>query len=80
MRAHNRLLRACLRDHGGREITHTGDGFIAVFRSIAAALACATHGRRCRATHRARVEIRALAETDHEKSPRAVQACCMQEQ
>lgn len=38
---HNRLLRACLRANGGREVTHTGDGIIAAFASARAALTCA---------------------------------------
>lgn len=37
---HNRLLRACLREHGGREVTHTGDGIMAAFTSGTAAISC----------------------------------------
>jgi class 3 adenylate cyclase len=37
---HNRLLRACLRAHGGREVTHTGDGIMAAFTSATAAIGC----------------------------------------
>jgi class 3 adenylate cyclase len=37
---HNRILRSTLRDHSGREITHTGDGVIASFRSAAEAIGC----------------------------------------
>jgi adenylate cyclase len=35
---HDYLLREAIGGHGGREVAHTGDGVIAVFRSIAAAL------------------------------------------
>lgn len=41
--AHNQLLRACLRQHGGREVTHTGDGMIAAFHHADAAARCAIH-------------------------------------
>ncbi|MET0390886.1 MAG: adenylate/guanylate cyclase domain-containing protein [Polyangiales bacterium] len=38
---HNELLRTCLRQHAGREVTHTGDGIIAAFSDAAAAARCA---------------------------------------
>lgn len=38
---HNRLVRACIRRWRGQEVAHTGDGVMAAFRSIAAALHCA---------------------------------------
>jgi len=38
---HNRLVRAELRRHGGVELQHTGDGFIATFERAAEALRCA---------------------------------------
>jgi class 3 adenylate cyclase len=41
IRRHNRALRRCIRDRRGREVTHTGDGIVAAFRSIASALQCA---------------------------------------
>ena len=41
IRVHNRIVRACLRGHGGAEIQHTGDGFIAAFGSACDAVHCA---------------------------------------
>jgi class 3 adenylate cyclase len=41
MRAHNRMLRRWLRDYGGREVTHTGDGMFGAFRSVRRAIDCA---------------------------------------
>ncbi|HET8938314.1 MAG TPA: adenylate/guanylate cyclase domain-containing protein [Polyangiales bacterium] len=41
MRAHNRLLRRCFKDHGGREVTHTGDGMFGAFTSVRRAINCA---------------------------------------
>src|SRR5947208_5938557 len=38
---HNRLIRAALRRHGGRELDTAGDGFFAVFDAPASAIACA---------------------------------------
>jgi class 3 adenylate cyclase len=38
MREHNRLIREALAEAGGHEVTHTGDGLIAAFRSLHAAL------------------------------------------
>ncbi|MEN8185327.1 MAG: adenylate/guanylate cyclase domain-containing protein, partial [Myxococcota bacterium] len=38
---HNQILRACLHDHRGREIQHTGDGFILSFDAAGNALGCA---------------------------------------
>jgi class 3 adenylate cyclase len=43
---HNTVLRACLHQHGGREITHTGDGMIASFVSANAAASCAIQVQR----------------------------------
>jgi class 3 adenylate cyclase len=40
IRAHNHLLRTCLQRHGGTEITHTGDGLMASFRSASRAVMC----------------------------------------
>jgi class 3 adenylate cyclase len=46
IRAHNRLLRECLRQWRGAEITHTGDGLLVAFRSVGNALACAIEMQR----------------------------------
>ena len=46
IQAHNRMLRECLSARSGREITHTGDGVIAAFRSVARALSCASEMQR----------------------------------
>jgi class 3 adenylate cyclase len=43
MRLHNSLLRRHLRDHAGVEVSHTGDGMIACFRSAPHAVHCAMH-------------------------------------
>ncbi len=41
IRAHDALVRRALRDDGGREIKHTGDGIMACFGDPAAAVDCA---------------------------------------
>ncbi len=41
VRAHNAIVRYCLRRHGGSEIKHTGDGIMARFDSASAAVQCA---------------------------------------
>jgi class 3 adenylate cyclase len=41
VRAHNTAVRAALRDHGGSEIKHTGDGIMASFSSASRAVECA---------------------------------------
>jgi adenylate cyclase len=41
IQTHNAILRACLRQHAGREVTHTGDGIIAAFTDPIAAALCA---------------------------------------
>jgi len=41
MHLHDQVLRTCIRDASGTEITHTGDGIMASFRSTAEGLACA---------------------------------------
>ena len=38
---HDRLVRQALADHRGREVKHTGDGFMAAFDGVAPALRCA---------------------------------------
>jgi adenylate cyclase len=43
---HNRMLRSCLRAHGGREAAHTGDGIIASFTDPTAAVQCAVEMQR----------------------------------
>jgi len=40
IREHNRLVRDAISQDGGREVAHTGDGVIAAFRSLNAALRC----------------------------------------
>jgi adenylate cyclase len=41
IRAHNELLRSCLKRHRGREVYHAGDGILAAFGSAGYALRCA---------------------------------------
>jgi class 3 adenylate cyclase/pimeloyl-ACP methyl ester carboxylesterase len=41
LRAHNAVVRACLREHGGTELKTMGDGFMASFPLASAALECA---------------------------------------
>ena len=41
IRDHNRILRDRITRRGGTEVTHTGDGIIAAFRSVTEALRCA---------------------------------------
>ena len=41
VRAHNAIVRRALREHGGTEIKHTGDGIMASFASATGALECA---------------------------------------
>lgn len=41
IRAHDRMVRRALADHGGREIKHTGDGIMASFADATAAATCA---------------------------------------
>lgn len=54
IQAHNSILRACLRQHGGREVTHTGDGIIASFHDPDAAVRCALHMQSALHEHRLR--------------------------
>ncbi|MGH8993222.1 MAG: adenylate/guanylate cyclase domain-containing protein [Acidimicrobiia bacterium] len=42
LRGHEVLVRACVAEHGGREVKALGDGFMIVFVSARKALACAT--------------------------------------
>jgi class 3 adenylate cyclase len=48
---HNRLLRAAIVDHGGREVNTAGDAFFAVFQSATYAVAAATAAQRALAAH-----------------------------
>ncbi len=41
LRTHNRIVREKLKEHSGREVKHTGDGFMACFASVAMAVECA---------------------------------------
>lgn len=41
IRAHDALVRRALKDSGGREIKHTGDGIMACFGDVGAAVDCA---------------------------------------
>lgn len=43
---HNTIVRNALKDLGGREVKHTGDGIMASFASAAAAVKCATQIQR----------------------------------
>jgi class 3 adenylate cyclase len=52
LQEHNRIARACFRSHGGVELQHTGDGFIASFESAAEALRCSVALQREFASHR----------------------------
>ena len=54
IQSHNSILRACLRHHGGREVTHTGDGIIASFGDPVDAARCAQRIQRSLHAHRAR--------------------------
>jgi class 3 adenylate cyclase len=51
---HNSILRACLRQHAGREATHTGDGIIASFQAPQDAARCAVRIQNCLSEQRAR--------------------------
>jgi class 3 adenylate cyclase len=51
MHAHNRIVRDAILAHGGREVAHTGDGIMAAFRSVAAALAAAIEVQRGLCAH-----------------------------
>jgi class 3 adenylate cyclase len=41
LREHERIVRECLREHGGSEVKTMGDGFMASFGSATRALECA---------------------------------------
>ncbi|HEV8575025.1 MAG TPA: adenylate/guanylate cyclase domain-containing protein [Dehalococcoidia bacterium] len=51
VRAHNNIVRDALRENGGSEIKHTGDGIMATFPSAARAIDCAVTIQRGCDTH-----------------------------
>jgi class 3 adenylate cyclase len=51
LRTHNEIIRARLRQHRGREVKHTGDGFMACFESVSDALDCAAEIQQAVQTH-----------------------------
>ncbi|NIM92119.1 MAG: DUF4242 domain-containing protein [Anaerolineales bacterium] len=53
LRIHNSLTREALRAHSGREIKHTGDGFMASFTSAVSAVECAIAIQQSIAKHNA---------------------------
>jgi class 3 adenylate cyclase len=40
LRIHDGLMHACLKQHGGNQVKHTGDGIMASFTSVARAIEC----------------------------------------
>lgn len=54
LRWHNALLRSSFSSHAGREVSETGDGFLAVFEHPLSALRCALHIQEQLATGRSR--------------------------
>ena len=51
LRVHDRVVRAALAEHGGREVKHTGDGIMAAFISAACAVRAACHMQSALADH-----------------------------
>jgi len=51
-RWHDETLRACIANHGGEEVDHTGDGFFMAFPDASSAIACAQEIQRRLADHR----------------------------
>jgi class 3 adenylate cyclase len=51
LRVHNKLTRDALRAHAGREIKHTGDGFMTSFASAVSAVECAIDIQRTMVKH-----------------------------
>ena len=41
LRAHDAIIRRCLKQHGGSEVKHLGDGIMASFADVPASVACA---------------------------------------
>jgi class 3 adenylate cyclase len=52
LRWHDDALRRCVKDNGGEEVHHTGDGFFVAFRDPGSAVACAAQIQRKLAEHR----------------------------
>jgi class 3 adenylate cyclase len=52
LRWHDRELRSCFAQHGGEEVTHTGDGFFVAFERAADGIECAVDIQRRLARHR----------------------------
>ena len=52
LREHERLVRSCVGDHGGREVKGLGDGFMVAFASVRRALACASAIQQALEEHR----------------------------
>jgi class 3 adenylate cyclase len=46
LRAHDRIVREALGQHGGSEVKHTGDGLMAAFPSVVGAIECAVQIQR----------------------------------
>jgi adenylate cyclase len=57
LRGHNETVRTALRDHGGREVKHTGDGIMASFPSAVAAVTAALQIQRELAGAEVRVRV-----------------------
>jgi class 3 adenylate cyclase len=53
MFVHNRIVRECVREHGGEVVKSQGDGFMLVFASASAALDCAVELQRILSAHNA---------------------------
>jgi class 3 adenylate cyclase len=54
LRQHNDIIRTALRENGGAEIKHTGDGIMASFGTASAALTCAASVQRALEAHNER--------------------------
>ena len=54
LRTHDALTRDALKDYGGREIQHTGDGFMVSFASACQAVECATAIQKSMSVHNER--------------------------
>ena len=65
LRDHDLIVRRSLVVHHGREVKHTGDGIMASFDEVAAALACALEIRGAETRARIRVGIAAGEPVDH---------------
>jgi len=55
LRVHDSVVRGALRDHGGSEVKHRGDGILATFESVTSAIAAAVRIQRDLFAHRAEV-------------------------